>query len=505
MTGKPETTHILEIETGVGEPAFTLLCVGRELSPMSVGKKGMWRVDSTHMLDVHVFLYFNGNTLFVQSAKDAAPAMVDGERIGKAWTELCAPCKIEFGGARLRYRALAGSGNTAPLLPRPTPAPPPQPPPTPAPPPQPPPGGTAPMERPFAPGAFIVATDKDNEATRIAPIEASGHAHRPQGHLRAQSPRPAAGRPVEEDLEDDITAKRKGAPHVARPHYDGPELTPTRALVQTPPDGSGYPNPPAPGYPGASNPYAATRLLPVQPIQPRKATGGMQGQLRPSTPGNGPAPAQRESNSGAAGEKKHFTADLRTKWNALPSIKKALYILFPFVLFASIYILLPDDPPPPRKQLTSTPNSTARAVNTDPSTPTPPVATAPPVIPTPGVSAWPEGVPCPPPNWPPGTPLPCIPNGGGVVLTPPPPAAFAGPSDAGAPKESRTAKAKDASIDTKTASSKTLERQAVDAFAAGDFALAAEHYTELAKSDPGNPAFAEAARIARMRVDAGAP
>src|SRR5690606_30639942 len=54
----------------------------------------------------HAFVYFDGTSLFLQSADETSSASVDGYKVGKAWTELHAPCKIEIGAARLRYRSL---------------------------------------------------------------------------------------------------------------------------------------------------------------------------------------------------------------------------------------------------------------------------------------------------------------------------------------------------------------------------------------------------------------
>ena len=113
----PSTTHVIEIETGIGEPAFIPLSMGHELQPISVGKKGMWRIESPRVLDVHAFVYFDGTSLFLQSADDQNAASVDGFRVGKAWTELHAPCTIEVGMARLRYRSLiADADNQATQL-----------------------------------------------------------------------------------------------------------------------------------------------------------------------------------------------------------------------------------------------------------------------------------------------------------------------------------------------------------------------------------------------------
>ena len=91
----PQTTHVIEIETGIGEPAFIPLSMGQELQPISVGKKGMWRIESPRVLDVHAFVYFDGTSLFLQSADESQAASVDGYRVGKAWTEPLPSCVVE--------------------------------------------------------------------------------------------------------------------------------------------------------------------------------------------------------------------------------------------------------------------------------------------------------------------------------------------------------------------------------------------------------------------------
>src|SRR5688500_131780 len=199
---KPATTHVIEIESGIGEPAFIPLTLGQELQPISVGKKGMWRVEGARVLDVHAFVYFDGNALFLQSADESSAALVDGYRVGKAWTELHAPCRIEVGAARLRFRSLIGDAANAATVAADAPpvkAPPggpgggggggptpgtipgghSAPPPRAAPPPARPAAGAPPEpmtfpkpERPFAPGAL--AAQQDDESTRIAPLESTG-------------------------------------------------------------------------------------------------------------------------------------------------------------------------------------------------------------------------------------------------------------------------------------------------------------------------------------------
>ena len=255
IMANPTTTHVIEIETGIGEPTFIPLSLGHELQPISVGKKGMWRIESARVLDVHAFVYFDGTSLFLQSADEQNAASVDGYRVGKAWTELHAPCNIEVGAARLRYRSLIADEDNQPTMMAHSPpvqmppggpggmrtgagasipvagAPPPPAPgnavrlPTGGQPPQqgqqqqtrPPTAhgsasggsggvssgsgssGSGPVafpkaERPFKPGEFSSPADLD-ESTRIAPLDATGGGRVASG----SHPRPAAGQPAGDD------------------------------------------------------------------------------------------------------------------------------------------------------------------------------------------------------------------------------------------------------------------------------------------------------------------
>jgi hypothetical protein len=76
------TTHVIEIETGIGEPAFIPLVRGKELAPISIGRKGMWTVDSARVLEVHAFVYFDGEQLFMQSADETTPMGARSPRPG---------------------------------------------------------------------------------------------------------------------------------------------------------------------------------------------------------------------------------------------------------------------------------------------------------------------------------------------------------------------------------------------------------------------------------------
>jgi hypothetical protein len=537
----PSTTHVIEIETGIGEPAFIPLTLGQELQPISVGKKGMWRIESPRVMDVHAFVYFDGSSLFLQSADDAAAASVDGYKIGKAWTELHAPCKIEIGTAKLRYRSLLPDGDSAATQVRPNApvqGPPGGPPRTVAPQrPMPPPPdlGTPPppmlsfpkAERPFKPGEFSQRVD--DESTRIGPV-----APRDGGQVRTGGsnlhPRPAAGRPPDEgDLSTRPDAAHVrgavqtpgGQPMPMGVHASGPYAPigagPMQGAMM---QGSMPPGMGGMGMGMGSMPPAMTGSMPVMAPQtpgyagPMFPTGGYPQAgyppMTPMGPGPGPMPGGPSLPPGGFGSmtpqggsqaKPNPFEDFAEKWKAMSVPKRIAFVLFPIALLLGFITLFQDDPPPqPARK--PRPDGGAAMAAAD-------AGVVPPVMMSTGATtggtaatqpqptAWPKGVPCPPPNWPPNVPLPCVPDptgtttGGTTGAVDPPPPPPTSKKDAGAP--------------TLTSSTRTLERQAVDAVAAGNKEQAAQIYEELSRRDPNNRVYAEAARILRAKLDAGAP
>ncbi|MBS2014651.1 MAG: hypothetical protein JST00_17315 [Deltaproteobacteria bacterium] len=534
---QPATTHVIEIETGIGEPAFIPLSMGHELQPISVGKKGMWRIESPRVLDVHAFVYFDGNALFLQSADEQSAASVDGYRVGKAWTELHAPCKIEIGSARLRFRSLIADAEQATVgLAQPPVAPPPMNPPMPGPGQAPPPGmglgmqGTRPpqpmmgadaspmqtgpqpapqgpggqpvsfpkADRPFKPGEF--SAKADDESTRIAPLESTGGNRIPSGNVNAV--RPAAGAPMGERLPTGPMPQMAmgsgpyGAVNAGPMMQNG--MMPMMPPGGAPPPPGSYPAqvPGAPGsYPGqgqnayAQGPFSQPPGMMPQQGPPMMGPGGPSmppGGFGSMTPQGGSPPAPGQGGN-----------DFLTKLKETPiPIKTVAMVL---ILIASgLYLLDDDEEPAPKKKPVATLDGGAAdggkvaaaggGVISDAGATTnvPPVA-------TPGATgtqppAWPPGVPCPPPNWPPNTPLPCTPNDVKPEKPEKP-----GHHDAGS------------AVTSNNPATKTLERQAVDYVAAGDMAKAAAAYEELTRRDPKNPVYAEAARILRNKLDGGAP
>jgi hypothetical protein len=536
---KPSTTHVIEIESGIGEPAFIPLTLGQELQPISIGKKGMWRVDGARVMDVHAFVYFDGASLFLQSADESAAAVVDGYRIGKAWTELHAPCKIDVGGARLRYRSLLpnAEGQATQAAARPPVAAAPSgaanvsQPPRPAagaPPPQA--AGAQPMsfpkpERPFKPGEFSHGGQED-ESTRFAPLDATS------GGSRTGASVPTGGRPPDDDISTRPEAARyanppgqplpanasgpypqmtPGAPPVGQPMPMQPGMQPVQPMGAPPMAGMPPSMPPTPqgaypqgaypqqqgAYPQGSYPQGAYPP-PAGASGPYPAAPTPQGSLPPGGYGS-------MTQGQAATPEPQGLDKFIAQYKEMSVPKRILVVLLPLAMGLTVWSLWDDDEPPPRPRKVvahadagASPSASV-AMGTQPTAPTAP--TTPPVTTLP---AWPANVPCPPPGWPPNQPLPCVPNN---VAPPPvdPPKSTSGKDATKPDKDPKDTK------DTKDAGAplppgaKTLERQAVDAVAAGDYVRAAGVYEELSRRDPTNRVYAEAARILRNRLDGGAP
>lgn len=490
----PATTHVVEIEAGIGEPAFIPLSSGQELQPISVGKKGMWRIESPRVLDVHAFLYFDGTSLFLQSADENNAASVDGYRVGKAWTELHAPCKIEVGHARLRFRSLIADPGGQPDTrtastkaqgePRPGAS-------IPAAVAPPAPQGRK-AERPFKPGAFAGGHDLD-EATRVAPLDSNGAGR----GASSSHPRPGANQPVTgqatgeaQGARQDGRAMMSGAfPAVqgASGHYApmGRKGAPMQSGTGAYPGAGMPPQRPFSGYPNASGSGAFNVMQGGMP--PIPGPPGMPGQLGPGAYGSITAQGGMLHPGDPQSPVQAVLAKLKA--NSIPKIVAGILFLIGGILY-----LAEDDEP----VVQTTPNkasSATRDAGTGGGSVTASGApTTPPVMPipaTPTVQAWPPGVPCPPPNWPLGTPLPCAPNG-------------AIDRDKSARDTGAKGEPKDGGAGL-PAGTKTLERQAVDDVASGETAKAAADYEALVRRDPSNTVYAEAARILRAKLDGGVP
>ena len=71
-----------------------------ELAPLSVGTGGAWQITAPGVRQVHLYLYFDGEVLYVQSASTEDPPRVNDQPAPDTWTALSGECNITFGQAR---------------------------------------------------------------------------------------------------------------------------------------------------------------------------------------------------------------------------------------------------------------------------------------------------------------------------------------------------------------------------------------------------------------------
>ena len=105
--------YLLEVRIGVAEPASIALVPGTPLDPTSFGRAAMWRIGAEGVLDIHGYVYFDGRSLFVQSADEQFPVLVNRHRVPMAWTEIRAPSTMFIGQAQVELKitdTLARSG-----------------------------------------------------------------------------------------------------------------------------------------------------------------------------------------------------------------------------------------------------------------------------------------------------------------------------------------------------------------------------------------------------------
>ena len=557
IMANPTTTHVIEIETGIGEPAFIPLSMGHELQPISVGKKGMWRIESPRVLDVHAFVYFDGTSLFLQSSDEQNAASVDGYRVGKAWTELHAPCTIEVGNARLRYRSLiADSDNQPTMMAHSPPVQQPQGGPggmrpgagasmpvagAPAPPapgnaariPQQqqqqqrmatggqsarPPiaqgsapgvhsGGGPPVafpkaDRPFKPGEFASPADVD-ESTRIAPLDSTGGGRVASG----SHPRPAAGQPSGDDPSTRPDAARvmrgnTGAiPAAMGSQPYGAMQGPGGGAMQS----GGYPQQAYPqqqqqqaygqhgGY-SAGGSGAFNAMTGTGPQLP--GPPGMPGQLGPSMPPGGYGSMTPQGGMQHPNQAQTPMQEFvaKLKANSIPKIIAGVL----FIIGGILYLAEDDEPQaPPRRKPVATLDGGSLEGGTAAGTAAGGTGTAP------ALTAPPVMTQAPTPAWPAGVPCP-PPNWPPNTPLPCTPNGITSTPDKPDKPDKPERAPKDAGAGL-PAGAKTLERQAVDYVAAGDTAKAAATYEELVRRDPNNKVYAEAARILRAKLDGGLP
>jgi hypothetical protein len=532
---------------------------GTVLDPTSIGKSGMWRVDGPGVLDVHGYIYYDGKALYVQSADDKSPLMVNKHRVSTAWTEVKAGSTIEVGRAELFYRAGASAADADATIARPMTGMPGQrddgdPDSTnPKRPSNPtmmgPEGGPKAGTPLFRPGGGAFAHRADDESTRLRPMDEA-----PGGNV-SQAPRPAAGAPMARPnvgrpmmdaqestviapIEDLSGGRSPGGPRpgigamggspgvgMSAPGMGGPQMG-----MGAPGQGMGMPGGPSmgprPGMPGQMGGGMPGQMggMPGQPMggMPGQPMGGMPGQMGGGMPGGG-MPGQGMpgqpwgmpgGNPNATVPAQHAIAQspldkFKADWAGFPPGKRAIYIGCPFLMVAALIFLFSDSPADAGKTAPVPSSSSATANPAGGTAGANPMAgstlggglqngmqgaTVPAGFQ--GGSLQPTATAAATTNIfgnPPPTPTASTSGAasGGAGSKPPPTSATAG--DGGALEPGM-------GVETKN---KTNERKAADAWAEGNYELAAQMYDELAREQPGNPAFPAAASILRQKLDAG--
>jgi len=428
---------------------------------MSVGTQGTWHVEASGVHPVHLYIYFDGQTLFLQSPDVPDPPTVDHRPLPSTWTPASAQCTISFGRATLVFEPVddvqeVDDGDATQAQPRPDenqydnmPT------------------KRATLEsarhdvpaRPFKPGAFVTAPDDestrlqpledvkpgevDGEATRVEPLEAlAGVAAPPVAPVR-----PAAGIPWSRPAQGPPPPDAVGS----RPQLPGAGLPP----VVPPPQGGPRPiQPPAGGFVAPGN---------LQFPRGQASPGQAEFSGPPSGLLNVPPPSIRRPDAPET-----FPQKIKREWAAAPPLRRGLFAALPVGVGLAFWLILAGDPPPPPRAAAPVPSASASARPQAQAT-TPPAASQAPTA------------------WPPIEPV--------VPVVPRPPAAPAG----------ATPGATVAAGDAGAANYDRRERQAADFVAMHAYDQAIRIYEQLAVERPQNPAFHEAARILRTKLETGTP
>ncbi len=498
----------IEVYVGSGQPPSMEVAPGQVFGPLSIGTSGDWKLQAQGVSPVHGYVYSNGAELFLRSESAGQPILANGEPVPTdQWMPARAPCEIKIGVARLWFGEAVAAGaepgeetkkappaaeepiaedstvdrggppsmteilqmplDGGPTLkfdpaqrpqvpsgPRPAAGAPPYSTPRPA-------AGMPPQIGPPPPEVEDLGPPKPTEegATRTIPIEQllamqAAKQSRPQG-ADPSNPGGIPGFPMGGPGGGPGSSPGFGAPPGAMgssPGFGAPPGAPGSM------PGFGAP----PGAPGSMPGFGAPGSMPGFGAPP-----GYAGAPGAGGPGGAPGGAALPGWRGVLAEK---TAWVKARWKEATPVQRILVVLM-LPLLIAVWTIFSDDPPPP-KRAPSKPAASATAAATAGSSADPPGSAAPAGSASPDADAGDAGDPDGGAQAPTGTADPSTPATAASV-----------PAEAPLPP-----------------GKKTLQRQAVDAVAAGSYAEAAKLYEELAQANPDVPAYAEAARIMRAKA-----
>jgi hypothetical protein len=469
---------VIEIRRGSGEPRYLALTPGEQLPPTSVGLRADWRIEANGVADRHAFLYFDGTTLFVQSAGPTAPLRVNGRPVPDAWTAVEPPCTLALGEARLIYCPVSQATMVAGPSVRPA-------------------AGRALDGRALddhaaheeAPQASIddgaTLADVPKAAMLGAQFGAAQPARTKPKTLPPRSPRRAPPTP-----EDDATRDIPVPSHSPSHHAMGATGATGATGVGAPPEGSPD-DETTRALPLPSIVQGMVQGRPQLPTTPRHDGGALRGEPEalepigfapPVVPPEAPAPSPDASQPIAAPPlpkveppaKPSPLAQMRAQWKEASLPKRAILVLLPVAFVAVVFGL--DDEPEPAAKKPQVEVVAAKSSANDGTAKTAPKSPEDDEEPKPKTTKVAESTSA--------APLKPAPQPTTQTTTQPAPQTNGGATSA-----------------AKTAGSvKSPERAAVDAVAAGNWEMAANLYEQLAKDRPEVRAYGEAARILRAKA-----
>lgn len=488
--------QLVEVRAGNSPRTLMELKPGASVNPTSVGRTGMWNIDAPGILDVHAYLYFDGQALFVQSADPSNPAKGNGKAIATNWQQMEIPCTIELGKARLVYRTLEtlDDDDNDKTMARPMGLPLP-----------PPPGGggvPAPPPPQFRPGGGAFANRADDESTRFQPMNNAPAPPPPPRGLG--EPEPTIVAPLEDMPQQNVGYAKPlpAAGQPAQPWYPNGPPSGSATTVQQ------MPQPPQQQYQG----YGSVQVASGMPMQQQSGGLGMQQGMNMQQQGMNmqqpgmnmqqPGMQQQGMNMQQPGmnNMQGATQTVQTQqpstlldrmkkdWASTPPIRRAMLLMMPVVFILVVMFMrhqeeMQADADEAARQQREAASASAMASADKPPDTTPLPSYTPPI-----------------PTYVPPT-YSGAPPGSVVGLTPtvaPTPSVVVPPVPTVKPP---------ASAAKLPANIKTTERLAVDAVAGGDFKGAAGYYDQLAAAvppgDPRHDTYAEAARI--MHTKAASP
>jgi hypothetical protein len=94
----------IELRAGSSKRSSMSLRPGEAVEPLSLGRRAAWQIFADGVADVHAFIYFDGEAVFVASADANNRAVAGGALIGTDWTEIIPPCELRLGRAMVVLR-----------------------------------------------------------------------------------------------------------------------------------------------------------------------------------------------------------------------------------------------------------------------------------------------------------------------------------------------------------------------------------------------------------------